>query len=163
MKRSSFLRVVLLAGFLTLLCPSQQLRADNGYEGWLRYAPLKEKEGAKFGAFPSTLVVGNDSPLLQTSQKELIRGVRGMLGRELTIEKELPKERAIVLGTLADLRSLAPELHPPVELRTDGYWLTSRRIHGQECIIVAGATDRNALRSFCPASQARACRRFESL
>jgi len=145
MKRSSFLRVVFLAGFLTLLCPSQQLRADNGYEGWLRYAPLKEKEREKFGAFPSTLVVGNDSPLLQASQKELIRGLRGMLGRDLTIEKELPKENAVVLGTLADLRSLAPELHPSVELRTDGYWLTSRRIHGQECIIVAGATDRGTL------------------
>jgi len=145
MKRSSFLRVAYFAGFLALLFPPHKLHGDNGYDAWLRYAPLKEKERATFGSFPATLVVRGDSPLLQTSQKELIRGVRGMLGRGLRVEKELPKESAIVLGTLADLHLLAPELHPPVELGTDGYWLRSARIHGQECIIVAGATDRGTL------------------
>src|SRR5689334_19300556 len=128
MKRSSFLRIVFFAGFLALLFPPHKLHADNGYDAWLRYAPQKEKERARFGSFPSTLVVQGDSPLLQTSQNELIRGVRGLLGRELAIEKELPKQSAIVLGTLADLHSLAPELRPPMELRTDGYWLTYARV-----------------------------------
>src|SRR5215467_14518843 len=134
MKRSGFLRVF-LAGFLVILYPAQKLHADNGYDAWLRYAPLKGAERAKFAAFPSTLVVRGDSPLLETSQKELIRGLHGMLGRELRVEKELPKESAIILGTLADLNSLAPELHPPAELQADGYWLASERIHGHDCII----------------------------
>jgi alpha-glucuronidase len=145
MKRSAFLRVAYFAGFLALIFPSQKLRADNGYDAWLRYAPLKVAERAKFAAFPSNLVVRSASPLLQTSQKELIRGVRGMLGRELHVEKDLPKESAIFLGTLEDLHSVAPELHPPVELRTDGYWLANERVTGHECIIIAGATERGTV------------------
>ncbi len=144
MKRSSFLRVAYFAGFLALLFPSHKLHADNGYDAWLRYAPLKEAERAKFAAFPSALVARSDSLLLQTSQKELIRGVRGMLGRELRVEKELPKESAILLGTLADLHLLAPELHAP-ELRADGFWLANDRINGHDCLIIAGATDRGTL------------------
>ena len=145
MRRSNALRVFLLTGFSVLFSPSQKLHADSGYDAWLRYAPLKEAERAKFAAFPSTLVARGDSPLLQTSQKELIRGVRGMLGRELQVEKDLTKESAIVVGTLADLNSLAPELQPPAELRAEGYWLASLRIQGQACLIVAGATDRGVL------------------
>lgn len=145
MKQSSFLRIVLFAGFLAILCPSQKLHADNGYDAWLRYAPLKEQERATFVWFPSVLVVRSDSPLLQTAEKELIRGVSGMLGRTLRLERELPKESAIVLGTLADLRTLAPELHPQVELSLDGYWITHNTIRGNDCLIVAGATDRGTV------------------
>lgn len=145
MKRSRFLRVLFFAGLLAILCPSQKLHADNGYDAWLRYAPLKEQERAKFGSFPSTLVVRNDSPLLQTSQKELIRGVRAMLGRELRVEDELPKQSAIILGTLADLHSIAVYWLPSKELRADGYWLVNDRINGHDCLIVTGTTDRGAL------------------
>src|SRR5919109_5297972 len=142
MKRGGFLRVVSFAGFLAVLCSSLKLHADNGYDAWLRYAPLKEQERAKLGSFPSILVVRSDSLLLQTSQKELIRGVRGMLGQELRIEKDLPKERALILGTLADLPTIAPDGQPPKNLGADGYWLARARIHGQESIIVGGATER---------------------
>src|SRR5215467_13326153 len=145
MKPSNLLRVFLLAGFLPLLAPPQKLHADNSDDGWLRYAPLAEAEREKFAAFPSALVVSSDSPLLQTSQKELIRGLRGMLARELRVVKELPGESAIILGTLADLHSITPGLRPPKNLTSDGYWLANERINGHERIIIAGATDRGAL------------------
>src|SRR5207249_9422316 len=32
-------------------------KKNNGYEGWFRYAPLKDKVVTKFTAFPSTLVL----------------------------------------------------------------------------------------------------------
>ena len=145
MKRSRFLRVVLFAGFLAVLCPSRKLQADNGYDAWLRYAPLTEKERTKLGSFPSTLVVRSDSPLVQTAQKELTRGVHGMLGLDLRIEKERPKESALVLGTLADFHSIAPELQSPKNVGVDGYWLASKRIHGHDCLVVAGTSDRGTL------------------
>jgi alpha-glucuronidase len=145
MNRSSLLRVTLFAALLTQICTLRSLRADTGYDAWLRYAPLTEIERAKYASFPATVVVLRDSALLQTSQTELLRGVRGMLQRTLRVEKGLSKENAIVLGTLADLQSLAPDLQPPKELRADSYWLTTARIHGQECILVAGATDRGTL------------------
>ncbi len=51
----------------------------------------------------------------------MVRGVRGMLGRTLRVESALPKEPAILLGTLADLR----QLHLAADLPLDGYWLTT--------------------------------------
>src|SRR5690348_9226213 len=145
MKQSSFLRIVLFAGFLAIFCPSQKLHADNGYDAWLRYAPLKEQERAKFVSFPSVLVVRSDSPLLQTAEKELIRGVSGMLVRNLRVERALPRESAIVLGTLADLHSIAPDWHASKDLRADGYWLANDTVNGHHCLIVAGTTDRGTL------------------
>ncbi|HEV2194962.1 MAG TPA: alpha-glucuronidase family glycosyl hydrolase [Candidatus Acidoferrum sp.] len=145
MKQSSFLRVILFAGFLAIFCPSQELHADNGYDAWLRYAPLKEQERATFVSFPSVLVVRSDSPLLQTAEKELIRGVSGMLGRTLRVERALPRENAIVLGTLADLHSIAPDCHASKDLRADGYLLAKDTVNGHDCLIVAGTSDRGTL------------------
>ena len=145
MKSSSFRRGLLFVRLLAQLFGPVTLRADNGYEAWLRYAPLTETERAKYIAFPGIVSVLKDSALLQTAEAELIRGVRGMLGRTLRAEKESPQERSIVLGTLAELHSVAPDLRPPNNLGTDSYWLTSAPIRGQECIIIAGATDRGTL------------------
>ena len=145
MKRIRVLRVILLAGILLQICPRRILRADTGYDAWLRHAPLTEAQRAKYALFPATVVVLGGSPLLQTSQNEFIRGVRGMLQRTIRVQQGPPEQDSIVLGTLADLHSLAPELRAPKELRADGYWLTNARIHGQNCIIVAGATDRGTL------------------
>ena len=145
MKASGFLRVVLSAAFVAVFCPLQKAHTDNGYDAWLRYTPLKEAERAKFGLFPTTLVARNDSHLLQTAQGELIRGVQGMLGRTLRVEKELSKESAIVMGTLGELHSVVPDLLPPKNLSADGYWLANERVKGHDCIIIAGTTDRGTL------------------
>ena len=145
MKRSSFLRVVFLAGFLTIISPSQKLRADNGHDAWLRYAPLTETERAQFASLPVVVSVLNDSALLQTAQAELSRGVQRMLGRTLRVEKGQPEKNAIVLGTLADLDSIAPRWYTSTYLGADGYSLVNERVNGHDCIIVAGSTDRGAL------------------
>ena len=139
------MRGLLFVGLLAQLFGPVRLRADNGYDAWLRYAPLTESERAKYTSFPATVTVLDDSALGQTAEAELLRGVRGMLGRTLRVGKGSPRESAIILGTLRELHSIAPDLHPLKNLATDGYWLAPARIHGHQCIIVAGATDRGTL------------------
>ena len=90
MKRIRVLRVILLAGILLQICPRRILRADTGYDAWLRHAPLTEAQRAKYALFPATVVVLSDSPLLQTSQNEFIRGVRGMLQRTIRVQQGPP-------------------------------------------------------------------------
>ncbi|MGO9589494.1 MAG: alpha-glucuronidase family glycosyl hydrolase, partial [Candidatus Acidiferrales bacterium] len=144
-KEHIYLRTVIFVGLLTALWPVANLRADNGYDAWLRYAQLTNAEHARYGALPASVVVLGDSSVLHASQAELIRGVRGMLGRTLRAEKSTPSEDAIVLGTLEDLRSIAPDLRAPESLAPDGYWLAAGRVHGYDCIIIAGSTDRGVL------------------
>lgn len=144
-RKHIYLGAVILVGLLAAIWPAASLRADNGYDAWLRYAQLTNAEHAKYDALPASVVLLGDSALLQTSQAELIRGVRGMLGRTLRAEKGTPSGEAIVLGTLENLRSIAPDLRAPHSLSPDGYWLATGRVHGYDCIVIAGSTDRGTL------------------
>ena len=120
-------------------------RAETGQAAWLRYAPLSEINRAKYNSLPATVVELGDSPVLQSSRGEIIRGIQGMLGRTLRAEQALPNESAIVLGTIASIHTAAPDWQAPSSLKGDGFLLTTTRIHGFDCIVVAGADDRGVL------------------
>ena len=139
------LRVLAVTTLLTQICPLRSARADNGYDAWLRYAPLTETERAKYGSFPAAVIVLNNSALLHTAEAEFIRGVRGMLGRTLRVEKGVPQESSVILGTSAELHSIGSHLRSPKNLSADGYWLAKDRIRRHDCIIIAGSTDRGTL------------------
>jgi alpha-glucuronidase len=139
------LRVAFIAMVLLGMLHARRLYADSSYHAWLRYAPLSPTERAKFNSFPTTVVVVGDSTLLKTSQTELLRGARGMLGRSLLVSSELPKESAILLGTVSRLHSFAPELSLAKALAGDDFSLMTTRLHGHECIVIEGNTDRGVL------------------
>lgn len=127
-----------------LLLPAV-LRAETGAEAWLRYAPLTEKERAKYDSLPASVIVLSDSALLRSAQQEMIRGTRGMLGRILRESGPQVKEQSIVLGTLADFQAVGKTLKAPQELGADGFWLTAAKVQGFDCIIITGLTDRGVL------------------
>jgi len=68
-----------------------------------------------------------------------------MLGRTLRAEKELPQENAMVLGTLASIRSVVPGFHADSPLGEEGFWLTTEQVHGFHCLIVTAKADRGVL------------------
>lgn len=130
---------------LVVLLAAVSLRAETGYEGWLRYAPLEATARAEYGALPATVVTLDNTPTLDGAQKEIVRGVRGMLGRTLRESSELPNEAAIVLGTTSSLQKIAPGVRLPAELRDDGFVIATRKIHGFTSLVVAGSTERGVL------------------
>lgn len=111
-------------------------QAETGYNAWLRYAPV-----ATPPAMPAVVSVLGDFTLEASAQQELIRGLRGMTARTLRAESGLPKEGAIVLGTLAELAKSAPEWHLTATLSPDGYWLKTVNKY----TVVAGADERGVL------------------
>src|SRR5262249_11362872 len=78
-------------------------------------------------------------------QAELLRGVRGMLGRTLRVESRLPVEDAIVLGTLDAIRKNFPALDAIAGLKADGFVLKMLKRDGRSYLIVASTTDRGVL------------------
>ena len=125
---------------LTLLALG--LHAETGAPAWLRYAALEPAARVQYqAAVPATAVLLGDSPVLQTAQQELIRGVRGMLGHTLRAETALPKENAIVLGTFADLKPL----NLTADLAPDGFWLKTVRNGDLRYTVVAASNDRGVL------------------
>jgi alpha-glucuronidase len=105
---------------LLLLFPAL-VRAENGHDAWLRYAPVSQPATA----IPAVIIAGDNSLLMQSARDEIVRGVRGMLGRTLRIETGEPRESAIVLR--ADEKAVV-----------DSYSLRTTTIAGQRCILISG-------------------------
>jgi alpha-glucuronidase len=112
------------------------LHAESGYDAWLRYAPIENRQSV-----PAVIAAIGDSKLIESARQEAIRGVRGMLGRTLRIETGLPKESAIILGTLPDLQ----QLNLSAKLKPDGYLLKTLRTDKLTYTIVTAANDRGVL------------------
>lgn len=132
----------------TLLCAtviSQSAAAESGAEAWLRYSALSPKAARAYQQLPANTVLLGDAAVLHSAEQELLRGVGQMLGRTLRTRAVSSPEDAIILGTLAQLHDLVPALHPSQDLRTDGYWLKSAKIHGSKCLVITAATDRGVL------------------
>jgi alpha-glucuronidase len=139
------LPAVLGAAFLCATALPTRVAAETGAEAWLRYSALTPQAAKSYQRLPSQTALLGDSPVLHTAQQELVRGVAQMLGRTLRGSTGSSPENAIVLGTLKELRALAPALHLPQDLRADGYWLKTTKIHRSECLVVTAATDRGVL------------------
>jgi len=122
------------------------LHAETGADAWLRYAPL---EGAALSgarqSMPAVLSLLDDSEPARSAQSEIVRGVRGMLGRTLRTASALPAEDALVLGTIEEIRRAAPDWHLDVAIPADGFWLKSVTAGGRHYLVVASADGRGIL------------------
>ncbi len=127
MRRTGCLAAILLAS---------SLYAETGADAWLRYAPLDHP-----ASVPACVTTLHDSALIASARNEWIRGVRGILGRTPRVVSGLPREEAVVLGSIADARQAFPDLGRAPDLAPDGYWLKTT----PSGILVAGADDRGVL------------------
>jgi alpha-glucuronidase len=122
------------------------LQAETGYNAWLRYAPLEGSALHQYDAsVPAVIVTTGDSKVVAQARDELVRGVRGMLGRTLRTETQMPKEPAILVGTLDELKRLPPQLTMPAPLEPDGFSLRSVQFAGVTYLVVTGANERGVL------------------
>src|SRR5204862_6219633 len=105
---------------LGLLANPGASRAETGASAWLRYAALDEASARRYQSLPPIITMAGDGVVLQTAQRELNRGIQGMLARTLRAQPAgaggVPASGAIVLGTLAQLRQSAPQLAPAGDL-----------------------------------------------
>jgi alpha-glucuronidase len=119
---------------------------EDGHEAWLRYAPLHDGAAHEsLAALPAVVVRLDESPVATAAQQELIRGVRGMLGRMLRAETRLPDESAIILVTFAALEKANASLRLAPPMKPDGYWLKSLPVRGHSCLVIAAENDRGVL------------------
>ena len=134
---------LLLIAFTT---PSSS-RAENGYDAWLRYAPLDRSVSKKYDFLPRFFAIDDESPILRSAQEELTRGIQGMLGvklRRLTAT-DVP---AILLAVAS---SRVPKPPDASNFQGDAFWLKAevgdgrRKRNSPSSFIIIGATDRGVL------------------
>ena len=141
------LRIPTLAAFacLLLLSLAAPVRAEDGAQGWLRYAPpFLSQPDAAYAQMPPAVVTLDTSPVSASAQSELLRGIRSMLHRTLRIETRLPDYNCWILGTTAELRNAIPDFQPP-QLRPEGFSISTVTVHGHTDWLIAGTDDRGLL------------------
>ena len=129
-------RTVVVLLWLAVLKTTQ---AETGYAAWLRYAPVEHRD------LPAVVVALGSSPVVSAAQKEFVRGVQGMAGRTLRMEKQIPPEACVILATVDALRLAAPELAVPQDLVEDAYVLETTTLRGSRVLLVAAANERGVL------------------
>jgi alpha-glucuronidase len=129
-------------GLLLFTAFAATLSAESGHDAWLRYAPL---EGAALDqyhqAVPAVVSVLDSSAVSLSARAEIARGVKGMLGRTLREESTLPREDAIVIGTLDQLHDLLPATTLP----PDAFWLKSVTQGPVHFLVITASNDRGLL------------------
>lgn len=125
-----FLRILVLLSVIVVLT----LRAETGAEAWLRYPPI---EGTKLREYrrvlPAVVMAASEEPAVLSARGELVRGVRGMLGRTLRVAAKPPAaEPSIVLEVQGSGVSGSFRLH-------------TQAAAGQRQLVVTGVDARGVL------------------
>ncbi len=137
---------LLVSTIVGIVFASTPLRAETGYDAWLRYAPIDDRASREqYDSLPATVVTLGDSEILTAAETELVRGVRGMLGRTLRESKALPDESAIVLGTYEAVLAAIPAAGKPPQLPPDGFWIKSLTVDGRNHLLIAAPNERGVL------------------
>jgi alpha-glucuronidase len=119
--------------------------AENGSDGWLRYAPLSVQAAHTYDQLPKHVVALSESPVAQSAATELIRGLDSMLGREFDLVPASITQDAIYIGTPAELREPLPTWQTAQPIGDEGFSISSLHQDGHPLWIIAGGSDRGEL------------------
>ncbi|HEX3050345.1 MAG TPA: alpha-glucuronidase family glycosyl hydrolase [Aggregatilineaceae bacterium] len=126
--------------------PDRKQNPEDGYELWLRYAPISPGPlWAEYQGALTQAVIPNSSPTFIVTREELTTAVTKMLGRPLSIVNQVDHDGTLVLGTPQSsplLAAFTPELKA---VGNEGYLLTRCRIQDKDCIAIVGNTDLGVL------------------
>jgi len=139
-------QVLAVSLIAALFAPVLNLPAETGYDAWLRYEKIDDPRVAhRYDSLPAVVVTLDDSAVVKMAQTELMRGVRGMLGRILRIEKTLPGENAIIIGTFDAVKKVLPAFTAPTDVIEDGFYLRVMAAGSHEYLVITGPNERGVL------------------
>ncbi|MBV9880088.1 MAG: hypothetical protein JO180_06300 [Gemmatirosa sp.] len=140
----------LVLGLAVLAVIAAPLRAEDGYELWLRYRLVTDAARlAEYRAALTQLVVpgAEASPTLAAARDELRTGLAGLLGAEVPMAEQVGRGGALLVGTPASAPAIAA-LGLASALRTvgpEGFVIRHVAVGGRPTIVIAANNDVGAL------------------
>ncbi|KAK1757327.1 alpha-glucuronidase [Echria macrotheca] len=135
---------ILRCGFDRRFWSSGAAAAENGIDGWLRYAPLPADLLQGAASTPTAIVVLNstDSSPISIAAREVQKGLQGIFGKNLDILQPSAARNGshVVLGTLSAYNTGWGNLNVS-NLAPDGYFLSVRR----GSVSIVGRNERGVL------------------
>jgi alpha-glucuronidase len=135
----------ILVWFMVLLMANSQLKAENGYDLWLRYPLIKETvvRNAYINHF-TTIRMEGQSPTLLAARKELLSGLEGLTGRRFTVNNKTPFRVApgLVIGNVVKDKGIAQLVtaHQLQACGTEGFVINTTK-QGPIRIVIAANSD----------------------
>src|SRR5438128_1658567 len=126
MMRIFLVSLLLLLGLVT---------AEDGSRAWLRYAP--PPGSSNYRSLPSSIIALNNtqSSPVYTAGQELQKGIKGIFGKQLSVNSTGKASASIIVGTVAAYKRAYDDFDDADELEEDGFFLSikgsSVRIIGQ--------------------------------
>jgi alpha-glucuronidase len=138
------LRRLAVVALALLATNAGELRADDGYDLWLRYPRVEDAVLlAEYRLAIARLVVQGDTPTLRVAHDELVAGLTGLLGAAPASGTSVVGDGTVFVGTPRTSRTIA-SLPLATELRglgPEGYVVRALRVDGHRTIVVAGNSD----------------------
>ncbi|MFC1838640.1 alpha-glucuronidase family glycosyl hydrolase [Thermodesulfobacteriota bacterium] len=147
MKTSRIYSLQWLLLFVVLISPCNVL-AEDGHSLWLRYNKIAEQYLlSHYHKYTTEIVIQESCQTLNAVQEELQRGLKGLLGKNVTVKSTVSKNGALVVGT-PDKSSIVRQLIQGHELKSigdEGYIIRSLPFNKQQVTIIAANKPRGVL------------------
>lgn len=117
------------------------VRAEDGYALWLRYAPVEPARAADARMRLAEVVAPDRTPTQRAAREELERGLRGLTGNAPRMQGVGATNASLVLGTPQSSTWIAPFREAIESLGDEGYLLRRARIGGRDVLLVAARRD----------------------
>ncbi|MBZ0301519.1 MAG: alpha-glucuronidase [Anaerolineae bacterium] len=120
------------------------LKSEDGYELWLRYAPVTDAPTlAAYRTAITQVVFDASSPTLRVAREELTLALESLLEISVPVVKQVVQDGTLVAGTPRS-SSLIAELalqELPGPVGDEGFVIVSRPVRTRDCIVIAANTD----------------------
>ena len=134
--RISSLAKIWCAAAAAIIMTGATARAENGSEGWLRYAPLSKAAQQRYASVPARIAGLDNSAMGQSAVAELKRGLGSMLGHDITADTTIGGD-AFVVGTVDELKAALPAWHVPAAIGDEGFAIAQVRSGGHNYWVIA--------------------------
>ncbi|RDS85660.1 alpha-glucuronidase [Dyella psychrodurans] len=130
---------------LVIALSASPAHAEDGYDLWLRYRPLRTEQAAVFQHHASQLVIGSATPTQTVTRQELLRGLGGLLSQTPTLSDTVTRDGAILVGTPTSSPLIQHLQLDTQGLGNEGYLIRSVVVEGHPVTVIVGNSDVGAL------------------
>ena len=126
---------------LASMACSAGVRAEDGYDLWLRYIPLEPALAADYRTQLGEVAAPDQTPTQRAARDELVRGLTGLLGSAPRIQNETTAGQVLAIGTPQSSALIEPFRDEVESLGDEGYLLKRTRRDGRDVLLVAARSD----------------------
>jgi alpha-glucuronidase len=137
--------IMQLLWLVALLCAAAPLRAEDGYDLWLRYRLLAPEQAMRYRNQAAQLIAASGTPTREATRSELQRGLAGLLGQALPLSADVTRDGAIIVGTAQSSPLIARLRLDSPQLGSEGYVIRSIVVNGHTATVIAAHADVGAL------------------